>query len=140
MWEDDRKVTPGEVAEQDWERDLEKGEHPKLRNETSTVASTPVLETLMRPYINVSRPAPSYPFVGRTNSSQKFSASPLLAKCLPLFTLLHQLLLSGLSLSFRTILSRVSMAAFLLLFYLITVLVQGSSLETSGDGSYQQGK
>jgi hypothetical protein len=87
-WEGDEKVKLSEFADEDSERDLEKGEHPKLWNEMPTVPAKkafelpPVLESLMRPYINVSSPVLSNPLAGRTNSFQKFSASPIVAKCL----------------------------------------------------------
>jgi len=117
-WEEDVKEP---VVVENSERDLEKGEleHPKLLSEDSRTSAlskaklSPALDRLVSPYLTKLRATPFY-----------------INRLQPVLELISQFLVSFLSLSLRTILSRVFIIVFFFLFYFLGLLPHGQSGET----------
>ncbi|CZR66466.1 related to beta-1,3-glucanase [Phialocephala subalpina] len=132
-WEEDVKAPV--VVEDERERDLEKGIPLKLANESASreeprrLKLPPVMERWLGPQL------------------AKLQASPFyMQRVAPLIALISQLLMSLVSLSIRTVVSRVFIVVLFLLFYFLGLLPHGSNGETqqrvldsmvlgSGDGT-----
>ncbi|KAH8751593.1 hypothetical protein F5882DRAFT_340104 [Hyaloscypha sp. PMI_1271] len=113
-WEEDVKVA---VAEEDVERDLEKGQHPKLLNELPAPSGGFELPAFIERYL-----APHL---------SKLQSSPLyINRLLPVMLLVQQLMVSVLSISIRTIVSRIFIVAFFIVFYFLGTLPHGSGGST----------
>jgi len=126
-WEEDIKAP---TIIEDTDRDLEKGEHPKLLSEMATPArgfKLPAsVERYLAPHLVVSTPESSHE--GHTiDHQQKLQSSPFyINRLLPFMAFIHQLIVSVLSISIRTIVSRVFIVAFFVIFYFLGLLPHGS--------------
>ncbi|PMD17081.1 glycoside hydrolase family 64 protein [Hyaloscypha hepaticicola] len=109
-WDEDIKMP---IAEEDVERDLEKGEHPKLLNELASPSEDFKLPASIERYLG--------PYLANLQSSPFY-----VNRLLPFMALIHQLIISVLSISFRTIVSRIFIVAFFIIFYFLGLLPHGS--------------
>jgi len=118
------------IVVEDIDRDLEKGEHPKLLNELVTPSGgfklPASIERYLAPHLAVSC-SDSLHRGNNIDLLQKLQASPFyINRLLPFMAFIHQLIVSILSISIRTIVSRVFIVAFFFLFYFLGLLPHGS--------------
>ena len=126
-WEED--VT-APVVRGGEERDLEKGEH-ELTAPSKGFKLPAAMERYLAPYLLVSNPSAGYGRQQIIDHLQKLQSSPFyINRIVPFMTFLHQLIMSFLSISFRTILSRVFIVVFFMLFYFLGLLPHGSGEST----------
>ncbi|KAE9367265.1 glycoside hydrolase family 64 protein [Stipitochalara longipes BDJ] len=109
-WDDDVKAP---IIVEDTDIDLEKGEHPKLLNEVATPSRAFKLPVPIERYLA--------PHLAKLQSSPFY-----INRLLPFMTFIQQLIVSILSLSIRTIVSRVFIVAFFIIFYFFGLLPYGS--------------
>jgi Beta-1,3-glucanase len=127
-WQEDVKMP---VLVGNTQRDLEKGEHPKLLDELAAPSASfklpAFIERYLAPYITVSYPLREFFGEDKSfDSQQKFQSSRFcIDRLVPFIVLIRQFIVSIISLSIRTLLSRIFIVVFFIIFYFLGFLPHG---------------